>query len=211
MKYREENFKQEKSEISPQDLEILQKDFPDAQLECVSLEEVPEAAFEYFGAKKPTDLSEEEYVRKNFDEFFIITLSNGEKVYAARGRFREDPSGKDDEEFIEEVTRFVDMRDGEKVGYGSLKHMISHQDDRLFRDKPRVGYTYTEKDFREQGLGKRRLLLMHAFSRMRYDKPLYSGVSHTDLARETWKSLAKAGRARRFRDGKYNRYVMLDL
>lgn len=58
---------------------------------------------------------------------------------------------------------------------------------------PVVGYTWTSEKFRKQGLGRRRLFIMNATSKARYDNALSSSGSPRISQRSIWEKLVKEG------------------
>lgn len=56
---------------------------------------------------------------------------------------------------------------------------------------PIVGYTYTSKWARQQGLGTRRLFIMNTVSRLAFDSPVSSSASPRPTQRSIWEKLVE--------------------
>lgn len=176
--------------------------FPEGEITEIKESLVPKVVLDIFERKSGELISKEKYRPGNFEHYFIIKHSSGDRTYLAQQTKTYD-TNKD----TERLTYFVDMRGEEIVGRSELRSNISHPDP-YFIDKPFVGNTRTEERFRKQGLGRRRLLAMNAYSEAMYRLPLYSDT----LNRETsiWEVLVQEGLARKFKEGKNMRYCFAD-
>lgn len=89
---------------------------------------------------------------------------------------------------------FYENRGDQKVGHGELRYRPKAKKDDAFKDKPFVGYNGTEDDFLKQGLARKRLFAMGAYSEMEWGQPLYSG-DQNKMADGVWQSLVRYGLA----------------
>lgn len=66
---------------------------------------------------------------------------------------------------------------------------IENVEDELYI--PVVGFSFTSKEFRRRGLGKRRLTLMNAMTKTLYDESLHSSVSPRIAQKAVWERLVE--------------------
>ena len=145
----------------------------------------------------PTD-----YLPGNFDKFFIIHHSNGERTHIAQQTKTYATNGD-----TENLSYLCDMdRDNIIVGHGEIRFNISNTSN-YFKDKPFVGYTQTLEGNEKKGLGTRRLYIMNALSQAVYQLPLNSDTLIGEDAEKLWKSLVNLGVAKSYKEGKNNRYA----
>jgi hypothetical protein len=104
---------------------------------------------------------------------------------------------------------FYDMIEDEKVGHGEVRFGLDSKKDSMWKDRPFVGFSQTEghyseydketnpdkKTFTQSGFGKKRILLMVAYTKSVMGKDLYSGNTN-HLSVKVWESLAKDGLAK---------------
>lgn len=177
--------------------------FPEGAMSQIKETDAPEAAMEVFEHKSAQFINRDKYRPRNFEFYFVINHVNGDRTYLAQQTKTYD-TNKD----TERLTYFVDMRGNQVLGYSELRNNISNLRE-YFRDKPFVGYTETEKDFRNQGLGTRRLLLMNAFSGAQYSLPLNSDTLNSEVS--VWEDLVQKGQAQKFQEGEHLRYSFKPL
>ncbi|MBW3013676.1 hypothetical protein KY335_00370, partial [Candidatus Woesearchaeota archaeon] len=100
---------------------------------------------------------------------------------------------------IEELVYVYVVNDDIVVGNGELRYSLEPEMD-FFKNKPFVGFTETEEEFRERGLAIRRLVLMNALSQIFFGFPLNSNErSMHPGGMAAWRHLAREGKARRYR------------
>ena len=99
----------------------------------------------------------------------------------------------------EEVIHLVDTtHDGAIKGYGEIRFNKESSED-YFHDKPFVGTTRTEEEYRGEGLARRRLLVMNLVTVARLGLALHSDtlIAHEHALR-TWERLVREERAMKY-------------
>ena len=175
--------------------------FPEGTLAEIQESEIPEAVMEIFERKSAQFINKDKYQPRNFEVYFVINHTSGDRTYLAQ-QTKTYETNKDTERLV----YFVDARDDRILGYSELRNNISNPSE-YFKDKPFVGYTETEKEFRNHGLGTRRLLLMNAFSLTQYGRPLNSDTLNSEMS--LWENLVKRGLAKKFQKSKNIRYSFI--
>lgn len=108
----------------------------------------------------------------------------------------------------EELIYLVNIdQDQQLIGYGEIRHPAKHHDP-YFREKPFVGYTRTEREFRKRGFGRRRILEMGQFTMHAFGLPLYSSKLIRPKAKRLWQGLAEDELATAFVEGEHTRFVL---
>jgi hypothetical protein len=183
--------------------ETFRQYLPDAKIISITKDLVPFKIMEHF--ESHSKLSNEEYYRLgNFSEFYLVMHSDDSKTFLARQTKTYD-TNRD----TEEVTYLVDIdKQNVHVGHGEIRWNISNKSD-FFKNRPLVGYTETYQDYRKQGLGLRRLLVMNAVSEMLYGLPLNSDILSHDNQERRWKRLVEQGKAIVYKQGTFYRYVFV--
>ncbi len=188
------------------DLEKVKDDFckffRGSSIEEIDLNNIPKEAMTFFENHSELLISSKDYKPGNFEFFFLIKHSNGDITYLAQ-----QTKNYHEKVGIERLTYFWETRNKENIGHGELRYNISDKDE-FFKNKPFVGFSETEKEFQKQGLGKRRLLLMNAYSQMLYQLPLYSSDIITPKAENIWVQLEGEGLAQKLIGENRKRYVM---
>ena len=179
--------------------------FENENIELVERGDLPEAVWEFFVGRHRQFTPPGGVDTSRLGEFQRVFLENGDIAYLASEEKQYDGS----KESKEQCTYVYEARDGEKVGHGEIRWNDTSKDP-FFVDKPFVGMTRTEEDFRREGLGLRRIKLMNAIAQMRYGKPLYSSTLMTREAKSVWGKLQEQGIAERFMEGDHERFVMQD-
>jgi hypothetical protein len=154
-----------------------------------------------------------EYQPKNFKRFMLVNYNNGDKTYIANQIKKYSSAEVDNVEdlsnLIEDVNYLIDYRGEENIGHGELRYCFLNNSD-VCKNKPFVGNTATEKKYQKTGLGLRRLFLLNALSKTLYNYPLNSDEIITDQAKNLWENLVKEGKAKKYKEEKSDRYVMLN-
>lgn len=88
---------------------------------------------------------------------------------------------------------------GQLTGVGEVRFNPQSNDD-YFKDKPFVGWTHTEKEYRSEGLGRRRLLVMKLAAAAEFGLTLHSDtlLAH-DAATQIWKHMVDRGLAEEYK------------
>lgn len=191
-----ERIPTERPETAPDDFSRF---FPDGQLMTIERSAIPARVKQKFEGKSRLFIPDSEYRPENFEKYMAIHHRNGDITYVAQ-----QTKTDSNDESTEQLTYFIETRNGEIIGHAEIRNHTSDPQP-YFKDKPFVGYTYTEEPFRTQGLGTRRLLQMNAFTQAEYHLPLYSSTLNSE--ENLWDHLVVKGLARAFREGKHRRYV----
>jgi hypothetical protein len=132
--------------------------FPDSEINEVTISEIPENALTFFESKSMQFISPENYHPENFDKLFIIKTVNNDLIYVANQTKTYDTNGDN-----EKLTYFFETRNENQIGLSELRLNTSNKIE-YFKNKPFVGFTKTEENHKNTGLGKRRIMMMNAFS-----------------------------------------------
>lgn len=199
----------EKIEIKPMqhrekfDIGKFKEYFPEGEINGITFEDIPGKVMEFFEKKSEEYINIDNYKPKNFSKYFIINYKNGDVAYVA---IQEKDYGK--YAGTEESTYLTDMKEDDISGYSEIRYNLSKQDNEYFKDKPFIGFTRTSPEFARLGLATRRLLTMNALSQAKYNKPIYSGTLISEQAKKLWEKLVERGEAKKFKEGKHDRYVL---
>lgn len=87
--------------------------------------------------------------------------------------------------FSREMMLLDEGSDGEMLGYGFITFFNN--------GIARVGDTFTNNEYRRQGLGRRRLELMNGITSQLYGQVLHSGLSIEPEAESIWQTLVDEG------------------
>lgn len=156
---------------------------------------------EWFESRSTLLIHPQDYKRGNFSAFYVIDHQSGDRTFAARQIKTYDTNGE-----TEELVYILDLDNEEnEKGHAELRMNISNNDP-YFKNKPFVGYTETEDDFRKQGLGARRLLIMNVFAKILYVLPLHSDTLISAEASSLWKRLVEEGKATTYLEGEHERF-----
>ncbi len=183
--------------------DIFRTNFHGAEIKVVTYNEVPPNVMEWFEVESEMFLFKD-YKRGAFKELFAIQHNSGDITYAAQ-QIKEYPvimaTGHPEIDLVEDLVYLKDLnRYGEETGYGEI---IKEAKEEI----PYVGYTMTKDEYRRQGFGKRRLLMMNGLSKMLFGLPLYSGISfgHPD-AKSLWEKLVAERKALKYKEDKKDRF-----
>lgn len=187
------NFKKEK-----------EFNLPGAEIEDISIDLIPQRVLEKFEAHSKRFILPNEYKPGNFNKLLLIRFQNGDIIYAAKQIKIYDNKRE------EECTYFFETRGDEILGRSEMRYGLKYkkENSKYFKDKPFVGFIKTESDMKKTGLGTRRLFAMNAVSHMIYGQPLYSDTVNSDEMINVWEELVKKGKAEKFKEGKFDRYVV---
>jgi GNAT superfamily N-acetyltransferase len=101
-------------------------------------------------------------------------------------------------EHVESTERLVYLADinglGRVIGSGEIRLSLTDTDP-FFLNKPFVGNTATQPEFRGKGLGRRRLLAMNAATLLMYNLVLNSDTLRSAPASSVWQRLVNDGLA----------------
>lgn len=145
---------------------------------------------------------------QDIEEFDSITASNphanGDVTYTAR-HIKNYSYGDS-----EITTQFVDSDpEGKISGIGEVRYNPNPtMAPGFFKDKPFVGWTYTEENGRRAGLGRRRLLTMAQYARNETGYALHSDTLQAGGASRIWGRLVKEGLAEKYSQDGNPRYKM---
>lgn len=192
--------------------ESFQRHFPSGRVENVAYDKLPLKILSRFEAfrKKAAEIQGQGPL--TFKGVLSISHNNGDKSYVASLQERHLPKGQSSEQasmsFLDSYV--IDANaDGVPTGNAVFRRVTNTEDDSL-KDKPYALLNLTDKDFREQGLGNRRLLLMNAVSRMLYGLPLHSDTSIANEAeRRLWEKFVTQGKAKKYSQNGVDRYSFL--
>ena len=186
---------------------IFKEHFPDASIEKISVDQIPAFVIELFEIKSQVLIPVDRYRPMNFDRFFLITHNNGSRTYCA-----DQVKYYSDESDTEQLSYFIDVNDDEEFqGDSELRKRISvagksGSENAFFVNKPFVGGTHTQEYCRRKGLGLRRIRMMNAYAQMTYGLPLHSDTLLSPEAKRLWERLVKEGEAKRYKEGKHDRF-----
>jgi hypothetical protein len=198
-----EKFNSQKEEVV---LSVFKKYFPDAEICEVGLADIPKKVLEYFEFKSSQFLDPDKYKKNNFENFFVVRHRDGLLTYVAQQT--KDYNDND----VEKLTFFADYKNDAVVGRAELRLKIkcAKEKEPYFKNKPFVGWIETKENLRKSGLGTKRLFLMNSVSQMCYNLPLYSDTVNSPEMKSLWEELVKSGMATKFKEGDYDRYVVLE-
>jgi|SRR3989344_2118918 len=188
----------EKLVFSP---EKFKDNFPDGEINEISSEQITDNAMDFFERKSSMYIHPKNYKPGNFRSFYEIRHGDESKTYVAE-QIKTYDSGEQ-----EINTYFVDIYNDEIAGYSELRLGITNERE-YFKNKPFVGFTKTYSKFGKRNLAERRLYMMNAFSKMRYDFPIYSDTVMTDRPKEMWERLVSERKAKKIKEGEKDRYVL---
>ncbi|HRY28484.1 MAG TPA: single-stranded-DNA-specific exonuclease RecJ [Elusimicrobiota bacterium] len=171
---------------------------PDAILP-VDAKDVPAAIITYFENQRRSEALMDGHVPSTVEMYFVLTHPNGDKTYFSQQANRNTEGGP----VTERLTRLADWRQDKMIGWGIVRNNLTGN-----REEPHVGYTHTEENLREEGLGIRRIRSMNAISQKLYALPLASDTTRTSAAEGVWEKLVRRGEARVLDAGTHKkRYV----
>lgn len=181
--------------------ETFERLFQTGTIEEITHEEVPLEVLGYFEGMSSRFISPAKYRPRNFTHYYRIIhkdipgfftyVADQDKVY-----------DKKNSQVLEKNVYLYEVVDGQKVGHGELRYQPNAKNqDLYFKDRPFVGYSGTEQGYRQQGLGRKRLLAMNAYAQMEWGLPLYSG-DQNETADHVWQSLLKEGLAEEVATGR---------
>jgi GNAT superfamily N-acetyltransferase len=173
--------------------DTFNKLFTSGKIEKISPDQVPKEAIDFFDGMGARFVPPEEYTQGNFEQLYVINHANGDITYIAEHEKQYDENNK------EQNTYFLETRNGKEIGHGELR-LVTVGPDEYFK-QPYVGFTDTEKEYRRQGLGTRRVLEMGAYAKMQYSLPIHSDTLIWEKALKVWEKLEKEGKAEKVETG----------
>lgn len=191
--------------------EVFSAFLPGSHLRAIELTDVPPAALEEFERLARLYVNQDTYQPYAYRQVFTIDHLDGSRSFAVSKEKKyghEEEKGEGSLPVQTEISTFVVDADAEGalLGHGEIRYNVSDPS-AYFLDKPFVGYIKTEDYARRGGLGLRRLETMNALAQAQYGRPLHSDTLVNEKARSLWERLVASGRARKFKEGKYDRYV----
>jgi hypothetical protein len=100
---------------------------------------------------------------------------------------------------VESNTYIVDINQDSRLTGKAEIRFAADREDSYFKNKPFVGWTETLEDFRGEGLGRRRLLVMNTASLALYGHLLHSGtLQHDPAVSKMWDRLVEEDLATRY-------------
>ena len=199
-----ENVREFKIAADQPKKDIFKQHFPIGEIQPIDLAQIPKVAVDFFESKSGTLINRSDYRPSNFEACFVVDHQEGGKTFLAQQTKTYSTHGA-----TEALTYLVDIdSDGNIAGFGELRLNLSDSRN-YFKDKPFVGYTQTERTFQRRGLGTRRLRLMNAISNMLYSLPLHSDTLLGQESRGVWEKLVRAGLARKYKQGKHDRFSFI--
>jgi len=103
----------------------------------------------------------------------------------------------------------VDTRNDELIGRSELR-MSKSNNSEYYREKPFIGFIKSEEGYERQGLGSRRVEIMHALSLQLYRLPLYSDTINSESMVALWEKLVNSEKATKIKEGLHDRYVYVN-
>lgn len=188
---------------------VFDRFFNAGKIEQILITEIPKLAIDLFEGYSRRFISPKDYRQGDFQQLFCINHHLGGQIFVAEQIKQYPDGGMDDELYLCELyQRKIDL------GHGEVRFSLNNDED-FFLDKPFVGYTHTEEEFREIGLGVRRLVIMNALTQSLYGLPLHSAIFVQDGEMKeapmgAWKKLVKLGQAEIFKEAEKDRYRFLD-
>lgn len=177
--------------------------YPESEIQDTELNAIPgevKKVFEWGWKVDDTTLDKNKHSPRKVSRLLVIRHSDGNVTYCAEAPFNKDTN----------KNIFIDIVDDKIAGYGELYQKETWASG-YGSFKPNVGFTETAEEFRRKNLGTRRLLMMHAFSMTHFREPLYSAdmEDSTSEARAVWEKLVGEGKAKKYNEGVFERYVMI--
>jgi len=178
--------------------------FPQGKMTILNINDLPPAVLDFFESNSKKFVLPEVYQPKDFKKFMLVNFDNGDRTYIANQvkKYNEEEDGTEDLNYL------VDYRGDENIGHAELRYNLS--DSEYFQNKPFIGYTNTEEKYQKTGLGMRRIFLLDALAKTFYNHSVCSDTVITDQAKSLWEYLVQDGKAKKFKEGEHDRYMMLD-
>jgi hypothetical protein len=175
-------------------IKLFESLYPNGSLRQIQRKDIPVEIVEHLEGMSRRFIKPEDYKEDNFTYYFLIQHNHipDFKTYVAEQDKVYDHL--EESEKMEKNVYFYDMLGGVELGHAELRFQPNGET-LYFKDRPFVGYTKTEDEYKRQGYAIDRLLEMGAYSQMQWGFPLYSG-DQNETADKVWKELLKEGRAR---------------
>ena len=175
---------------------------PEADIKKVDISEIPVPPLNFFKKRSLNLTNNKEYIPSSLDSFYMIHYEDGNTSYIATHTKTYAING--DTEKL--VYIYDEGAQNNQIGYGEIRYNEARKTD-YFNNKPFIGYTDTNKDYRRKGLGRRRLRTMNAISLYLYGLPLHSDTLIGNESGSIWKGLLKQGEVYSYKQGKAVRYA----
>ncbi|MDP9211771.1 MAG: hypothetical protein M3N59_00660 [bacterium] len=201
-------------ELTPEELTGMEaklaadfkEEYPEGEITVGDFESLPASVQEWMLDRSPGMPERQRQDTLREVPALTVTHENGDKTYAVV-----DATAARDAEDLPRYVWLVDQNaDGEMLGWASINHNAREAeagDDELNTDRPYVDYTVTTRGHHRHGLAARRVEVMHAMSRLLFDKPLYSSrILHANSKR-LWEKLVGQGKAEAYEEDGVTRFV----
>ncbi|MFA7298272.1 MAG: hypothetical protein WC010_01370 [Candidatus Absconditabacterales bacterium] len=165
----------------------------------IKREDIPKEVIVLFEGYSRLYILPEEYKEGNFEQYGYIkhTTPTSFITYFALQEKTIDKKYKEKQIYL-----FERDKKGNKIGHGEIRLGIEYKkkDEDFFKDKPFVGFTDTEDDYKNKGYGKKRIQTMNMISKQTRGLKLHSDVLFSDPnAQKIRERLEKEGLAKRYK------------
>jgi hypothetical protein len=175
-------------------LERFIEHYPHGTIREIRLKDIPSNAMDFFEAQSARFITLDEYKKGNFDSSFIINHDSGYDTYVTSQITYYKYTSKTTEKLIH---LFETTKNLTKIGHGEIRYdFLSKRE--FFTEKPFVGYTNTEEEYRRKGFGIQRLRVMNALTYMFFNLPLNSDNTIWPSAKRCWERLAEVKEAEKY-------------
>lgn len=191
-------------------IEVFHEYLPDAEIHEVEYDDIPDDAMERFERYSRRFIPPEKISLGNFDSLWKVQFENEDIAFIAE----QEKDYEDEDKNVEKNVYLYEKRGEHKIGHGEMRLLWStEREDIRPKRHPFVGFTKTNVefnfplteenydnpriDYRRQGLGRRRLFIMNAYSMMQFGLPLHSG-NPDDTSKRIWERLVDEGIAETF-------------
>ena len=184
----------------------FQEYFPEGRLSAGDFESLPDSVRDWMLDRSPGMPERQRQDTLGEVPALTVTHENGDKTYAVV-----DATADREAEALPRYIWLVDHNaDGELLGWSAINHNAREAeagDDELNTDRPYVDYTVTTQGHHRRGLAARRVEVMHALSRLLFDKPLYSSRNLHANSKRLWEKLVGQGKADAYEEDGVTRFV----
>lgn len=148
--------------------------------------QVPGSAARLFSHESKFFIEPKTLQLSEFDRLMALNFDDGQTTY-----FAQHDQTYEDTDSTERLIYLADINNrGNVVGSGEIRLSLTDSDP-FFFNKPYVGSTSTQPEFRRRGLGRRRLLAMNAATLLMHNLVLHSDTLRTVEATRVWQKLVK--------------------
>jgi|GEM_PF-4990159 len=154
----------------------------------------PKVVLDFFEARSAMYISRELYKPRNFNRLLWISHEDGSRTFVAEQNKTYESTTGHTEEIVHFFVRMNDAS-GSKIGHAEIRRDISAKN-AIFDGRPFIGFINTESEYRRRGHGTHLLRLMALYSRLRFEKTLYSATLISETLKPLLEKLCKCGLAR---------------